>query len=170
MEGIPTISNQPATPLSPGLPLGLRIHTDLPALPLQEEEDTDPPSSPPPPLPGQRLTPSRLRLNQFGSRFLPHTEHAIRCVLPLLDDSLLLIGHDRGLSVLDMFPQQWTEHGSVESLGPDDAQARIMWEGEAYVLLTPFASRRTHISMTASTRCPCSKFKAQKMLLLKVLF
>jgi len=67
---------------------------------------------------------------QFGSRFLPHTTSPIRCLLPLLSDKLLLIGHDEGLSVLDMFPQEWTETGGIAIKGPDEAQARLIWRGE----------------------------------------
>jgi len=70
-------------------------------------------------------------VNQFGSRFLPHTQNRIRCLLPLMNDRLLLIGHDEGLSVLDMFPQEWTETGNTTTKGPDEANARLMWEGEA---------------------------------------
>lgn len=44
-------------------------------------------------------------------------------------DRLLLIGHDEGLSVLDMFPQEWTESG-LSFKGPDEAQARSIWQGE----------------------------------------
>jgi hypothetical protein len=80
---------------------------------------------------GDQLFPSRLRVNQFGSRFLPHAESRIRCLLPLLNDKLLLIGHDEGLSVLDMFPQEWTETGNITTKGPDEANSRLMWEGEA---------------------------------------
>lgn len=145
---IPTIFNEPATPLSPRHgAFALRISTDLssnplPALPDNPEEtESTLTLTPPAPL-GQRLAPSRLRLHTFGSRFLPHTEHPIRCVLPLLEDTLLLIGHDGGLSVLDTFPRVWTEDGDIESLGPEDAQARMMWEGEACV--------RSHLSQIKS--------------------
>lgn len=48
-----------------------------------------------------------------------------------MNDRLLLIGHDEGLSVLDMFPQEWTETGNITTKGPDEANARLMWEGEA---------------------------------------
>jgi hypothetical protein len=70
-------------------------------------------------------------VNQFGSRFLPHAENRIHCLLPLMSDRLLLIGHDEGLSVLDMFPQEWTETGHIVTKGADEAQARLMWKGEA---------------------------------------
>jgi hypothetical protein len=48
-----------------------------------------------------------------------------------MSDRLLLIGHDEGLSVLDMFPQEWTETGDIVTKGADEAQARLMWKGEA---------------------------------------
>jgi len=51
-------------------------------------------------------------------------------VLPLLADRLILIGHDDGLSVLNMFPKEWTDDGLSDS-GPAGAQARVIWEGEA---------------------------------------
>lgn len=122
--------NEPATQAISTLPLHLRIHTDLPSLPPPSYAPSPTPDEPLPIL-GQRLSPTQLRLNQFGSRFLPHTTSPIRCLLPLLNDRLLLIGHDDGLSVLDMFPQEWTETGGITSKGPEDAQARVMWEGEA---------------------------------------
>ena len=43
---------------------------------------------------------------------------------------MLLIGHDEGLSVLNMFPEETTEEGEVVQKGPDEAQARLIWEGE----------------------------------------
>lgn len=42
---------------------------------------------------------------------------------------MLLIGHDDGLSVLDMFPQEWTD-GGLTTKGPSDAQAKLIWQGE----------------------------------------
>jgi len=78
----------------------------------------------------QVIEPTHLKINHFGSRFLPHTTSQIRCVLPLLGDKLLLIGHDDGLSVLDMFPQEWTEDGEIVTKGPDEAQSRELWRGE----------------------------------------
>jgi hypothetical protein len=51
---------------------------------------------------------------------------------------MLLIGHDDGLSVLDMFPQEWAENGEVITKGPDEAQSRPIWLGETYVNLHGF--------------------------------
>lgn len=76
------------------------------------------------------MTPSHLRVNQFGSRFLPHSTAPIRCVLPLLADRFVLIGHDDGLSMLNMFPKEWTDDGLSDN-GPAGAQAKVIWEGEA---------------------------------------
>ena len=61
-----------------------------------------------------------------------------------MGDRLLLFGHDEGLSVLNMFPQEWGEDGLV-SKGPEDAQALPIWEGEAYVtyLLHSFTPKLT---------------------------
>ena len=81
---------------------------------------------------GEVLSPSHLTLHQFGSRFLPHTTSPMRCLLPILNDTLLLIGHDDGLSVLNMFPKEWTENGLVEH-GPSDAQIHHIWVGEGSV-------------------------------------
>lgn len=45
----------------------------------------------------------------------------------------MLIGHDEGLSVLDMFPQEWSESGAgITIKGPDEARARLIWRGERY--------------------------------------
>jgi len=118
----PAILNQPPAESPTYLPLHLRIHTDLPPIPPAPNPHT------PTPFLGQRLSPTRLRLNQFGSRFLPHASTTIHCLLPLLSDRLLLIGHDEGLSVLDTYPQESNEAGSK---GPDEAQARVLWEGDA---------------------------------------
>ncbi|KZT05574.1 uncharacterized protein LAESUDRAFT_655698 [Laetiporus sulphureus 93-53] len=78
----------------------------------------------------ETIFPSHLKLCQFGSRFLPHATAPIRCLLPILNDQVLLIGHDNGLSVLDMYPHEWTETGLVKK-GPADAEVRHIWEGEA---------------------------------------
>ena len=134
-EGPSSITvNEPPIPSSSTLPLHLRIHTDLPPLPQQEDQIEDQVTHTlctPVTSPGERLSPSRLRVNQFGSRFLPHAESRIRCLLPLMNDRLLLIGHDEGLSVLDMFPREWSDTGSITIKGPDEAKARLMWQGEA---------------------------------------
>lgn len=55
----------------------------------------------------------------------------MNALLPLMGDRLLLIGHDNGLSVLDMFPS-----GDPETSSPADAQVRHIWEGEGYVTTT----------------------------------
>ncbi|KAG6861983.1 hypothetical protein C0995_009167 [Termitomyces sp. Mi166 len=85
------------------------------------------------PFPSEKLLPTHLRVNQFGSRFLPHTTSPIRCLLPLESDRFLLIGHDKGLSVLDTFPEEWSEDGSLSVKGPDEAQARLIWTGESVI-------------------------------------
>lgn len=80
----------------------------------------------------QRISPSHLKISHFGSRFLPHTTSPIRCLLPLKSDRLLLIGHDEGLSILNMFPEEITEAGILLK-GPDEAQVRQIWQGERRV-------------------------------------
>lgn len=82
------------------------------------------------PFVSQKLPPTHLKLNNFGSRFLPHATAPIRCLLPLPSERLVLIGHDEGLSVLDMFPQEWNELGGITVKGPDEAQSREIWRGE----------------------------------------
>ncbi|KAI0082509.1 hypothetical protein K474DRAFT_1655296 [Panus rudis PR-1116 ss-1] len=114
---------------SPYPSLQLHIQTDFsnPTLPVA------PPTMhkilPPTPSMGETLAPTHLQIHQFGSRFLPHTTTPIRCLLPLLNDRMLLIGHDEGLSVMDMYPKEWSEHGLLEK-GPNDAQTRPIWIGE----------------------------------------
>ncbi|TFY78248.1 hypothetical protein EWM64_g5767 [Hericium alpestre] len=105
----------------------------LPSPPIFPEEE---PSEDAPPLIGQPLSPTHINLHQFGSRFLPHTNAPIRCLLPLLGDKLLLIGHDDGLSVLNMFPQEWTETGGLRNKGPAEAQAHTIWQGESVLQLS----------------------------------
>jgi hypothetical protein len=61
----------------------------------------------------------------------------IRCLLPLSSERVLLIGHDDGLSVLNMFPNETTEEGDVVQIGPDEAQARLIWEGERCAFYHP---------------------------------
>ncbi|KAJ7094362.1 hypothetical protein C8R44DRAFT_684654 [Mycena epipterygia] len=86
-----------------------------------------------PPLPAVStlLRPTHLKMNHFGSRFLPHSTVPIRCLLPLASDRMLLIGHDEGLSVLDMYPQDWNEGGGIDLKGPEDAKVRAIWGGES---------------------------------------
>ncbi|KAF7355684.1 hypothetical protein MSAN_01486200 [Mycena sanguinolenta] len=62
--------------------------------------------------------------------FLPHTTTPIRCLLPLQADRMLLLGHDEGLSVLDMYPQDWNDSGGLDLKGPEEAIVRTIWEGE----------------------------------------
>ena len=81
----------------------------------------------------QIVSPTHLKICHFGSRFLPHTTSQIRCILPLLADQLILVGHDDGLSVLDVFPQESTYRGEVVFKGPSEAQCRPIWKGERCV-------------------------------------
>nr|GAT46467.1 predicted protein [Mycena chlorophos] len=100
---------------------------------------SEPPPTPPNPLlpaPSTRLRPTHLRMNHFGSRFLPHSTVPIRCLLPLQADQLLLIGHDEGLSVLDMFPQDWTDDGGIDMKGPDEARVYSIWQGESVLQMS----------------------------------
>jgi hypothetical protein len=105
-----------------------------PQLPSQSEITLEPPSysiddiDAPLPKSGEPLLPAHLMLHNFGSRFLPHTTSQIRAILPLLGDRFILIGHDDGLSVLDMVPS-----GNPETSGPADAEVHAIWEGEGCV-------------------------------------
>jgi hypothetical protein len=112
-----------------------------PALHLRTSFDRDKSPSPPiqpdgileydssQPVAGESLRPAHLRLLQLGSRFLPHTTSPIRALLPILGDRLLLIGHDNGLSVLNMFPQEWTDTG-LQTRGPGEASVHPIWTGK----------------------------------------
>ncbi|KAF9462044.1 hypothetical protein BDZ94DRAFT_1322929 [Collybia nuda] len=122
----------------PGIPAeanlaNLQIQTSNLSISPPQSLNPRTPSPPLPPLPfvSQTLTPTRVKINQFGSRFLPHATSPIRCLLPLQSDRLLLIGHDEGLSVLDMFPQEWNDSGGITVKGPDEAQSRLIWQGES---------------------------------------
>lgn len=88
----------------------------------------EPPSLPPPTL-GQGISPSHLSLYHLGSRFLPHAESPIRCLLPLMNNTLLLIGHDDGLSVIDL-----CANGRPDNATPTDAEVRKIWVGEGYLI------------------------------------
>lgn len=74
---------------------------------------------------GQALPPSHLNLHSFGSRFLPHSALPILALLPLFNDTKLLIGHMNGLSVLDMDPQV-----PLSELGSKEPRRRDIWRGE----------------------------------------
>lgn len=128
-------------------PPRLRINADLPpAAPPQAlpDEHTTSELSLEPSLhiPEEHLSPTHLSIYHFGSRFLPHSTAPIRCILPLQHDRLLLIGTDVGLSVLNMFPAKWADETSPDGVtgiiqkGPADAQARVMWTGEAVYQLS----------------------------------
>ena len=85
---------------------------------------------------GQSLEPCQLALQNFGSRFLPHSKEPITAALPLMGDRYLLIGHEEGLDVLDMMPDDSYEGN------PRDARTRAVWRGERQVMLTVcFVSR-----------------------------
>ncbi|KAI0832696.1 hypothetical protein BC628DRAFT_1414964 [Trametes gibbosa] len=125
------------------LPPQLRLQTNFPlsAIPVSPPAHV---RRPPPPaaLIPEPLAPSRLKLYNFGSRFLPHTTSPIRCLLPLGNHHLLLIGHDQGLSVLDMFPSDWSDEDETHK-GPSDAEVKLIWEGEGVHQMTILESEST---------------------------
>ncbi|KIY70389.1 hypothetical protein CYLTODRAFT_371136 [Cylindrobasidium torrendii FP15055 ss-10] len=133
-DGIPTIVNQPATPLPSSLHIQTNgLETSFPSTNFPPESPSPPESASQPNLNAQmrRLHPSHLKINNFGSRFLPHTTTPIRCLLPLQNGRYLLIGHDEGLSVIDTYPHEWAEDDTgVVVKGPEDAVARPIWFGE----------------------------------------
>ncbi|KAL0580505.1 hypothetical protein V5O48_001492 [Marasmius crinis-equi] len=139
---VPIITNQPPTP---GPASTLTIQTSNLSLSeassysaSQRNSQQAPSSQPLPPLPpvSNQLRPTHLKMHSFGSRFLPHAKSPIRCLLPLVGDRLLLIGHDEGLSVLDMFPREWTGSGGVSLKGPEEAQAFPIWQGESVLQMS----------------------------------
>lgn len=111
-----------ATPSMHSQPSGTDIQNPIHQPPSYSPSEPETPSILPQ---GEPLPPSHLKLYNFGSRFLPHTTFPIRALLPLMGDRLLLIGHDAGLSVIDMFPT-----GDPETSSPADAQVKTIWEGE----------------------------------------
>ncbi|KAI0660724.1 hypothetical protein C8Q70DRAFT_971994 [Cubamyces menziesii] len=121
--------------------LHLQTNFPLPAIPVSPLAHTQRPPRPAPLIP-DAIEPSRLKVYNFGSRFLPHTTSPIRCLLPLGNHHLLLIGHDKGLSVLDMFPSDWSDEDSMPK-GPSDAEARLIWEGEGVHQMSILESEST---------------------------
>ncbi|KIY42878.1 hypothetical protein FISHEDRAFT_68266 [Fistulina hepatica ATCC 64428] len=91
----------------------------------------------------QKLKPTRAKMFNFGSRFLPHCTSPIRCLLPILNDRMLLIGHDNGLSVLDMYPRIWDERGGTTVRGPEEAEARLIWRGESVLQMSLLETETT---------------------------
>ncbi|KAH9855078.1 hypothetical protein C2E23DRAFT_901961 [Lenzites betulinus] len=125
------------------LPPQLHLQTNfplsaIPVSPLTHARGPPPPAA----LIPEPLAPSRLKLYNFGSRFLPHTTSPIRCLLPLGNHHILLIGHDHGLSVLDMFPSDWSDDDETQK-GPSDAEAKLIWEGEGVHQMTILESEST---------------------------
>ncbi|KAI0776186.1 hypothetical protein BD413DRAFT_688386 [Trametes elegans] len=125
------------------LPPQLHLHTNFPldAIPVSPLTHTRRPPAPASLIP-EPIPPSRLQLYNFGSRFLPHTTSPIRCLLPLGNHHLVLIGHDNGLSVLDMFPHDWSDEEGAQK-GPADAEAKLIWEGEGVHQMSILESEST---------------------------
>jgi hypothetical protein len=131
---LPSIANHPPTSIHPyaaGVPVHIQtsdlIQSGSPPYSVDHNSTLTPSLA----FASQVIEPTHLKINHFGSRFIPHTTSQIRSVLPILGNTLLLIGHDNGLSVLNMFPQEWTEGGESVPKGPDEAQCREIWRGDA---------------------------------------
>lgn len=111
----------------------------------------------------ETLIPTHLQVHQFGSRFLPHTTSPIRCVLPLQRDRLLLIGTDKGLSVMNMYPVEWAngegDQVGIIQKGPSEAQALTIWTGEAYVRSVLHLHCATDPTNVECTNCLFSSMK-----------
>ena len=126
----PTVNHPHAAPVP------LHVQTSNLTVNVSSPHSTDDTSTFTVPLfASQIVSPTHLKICHFGSRFLPHTTSQIRCILPLLADRIILVGHDDGLSVLDMFPQGSTYSGEVVFKGPNEAQCRPIWKGERYANL-----------------------------------
>lgn len=67
-------------------------------------------------------------------------------MLPVLGDTILLVGHDDGLSVLNMFPKEWSDEGLTER-GPNDAVVHHVLSGERSVY--SIFPRRLFLTMPA---------------------
>jgi hypothetical protein len=130
-----TIVNHRPHPTGPA-PVPLHIQTSDLTVKVSSQHSPDDTSIFAAPLfASQTVSPTHLKICHFGSRFLPHTTSQIRCILPLLADRIILVGHDDGLSVLDMFPQESAYRGEVVLKGPNEAQCRPIWKGERCVRL-----------------------------------
>ncbi|KAH9943197.1 uncharacterized protein BXZ73DRAFT_40085 [Epithele typhae] len=126
--------------MHPQLRLQTSFTDSIPASPFTHSKYPEPPAS----LIPESIPPSRLKLYNFGSRFLPHSTSPIRCLLPITNHHLLLIGHDDGLSVLDMFPRSDSpDDFDGDDKGPMDAEARVIWEGEGVHQMTILESEST---------------------------
>lgn len=68
-------------------------------------------------------------------------------------ERLLLLGHDEGLSVLDLFPQEWSEAGGIDVKSPDEAHTMLIWEGEGWVFLFMFRTLLIFLSQSISDEC-----------------
>ena len=118
------------------------------------------------PFASQIVSPTHLKICHFGSRFLPHTTSRIRCILPLLADRIILIGHDDGLSVLDMFPQESVYRGEVVIKTPTEAQSRPIWKGERCVSLKSSMVNGFYfliLILLEFFKCLCWKLKTSAM-------
>lgn len=89
-----------------------------------------------PVLEGEVLSPCRITLQTFGSRFLPHSCSPINTLLPVLSERFLLFGTPDGFSFLDILPGL---HGGLAGGGNvlrpshelSDARRGDIWQGTA---------------------------------------
>ncbi|CAE6411957.1 unnamed protein product [Rhizoctonia solani] len=99
-----------------------------PAYSLPKDEIITPP---PAPAPVTRPIARCLSVAHFGSRFIPHSNSPIATLLPIgADDRFLLMGTDRGLSVLDVLPAFHGAPTSNPARVLEEAKPRDIWTGE----------------------------------------
>ncbi|KIM46550.1 hypothetical protein M413DRAFT_24255 [Hebeloma cylindrosporum] len=81
-------------------------------------------------------------------RFGPYTTSQIRCVLPVLGGRMLLIGHDDGLSVLDLFPLLTADDVTNGPSDLEESECRALWRGETVFYMSIIEPANDHEGRT----------------------
>ncbi|KAG9104722.1 hypothetical protein FRC06_011616 [Ceratobasidium sp. 370] len=105
---------------------------EVPQPPAYSAPPEELPARAPAPPPVTQAVARCLSVAHFGSRFIPHSHIPIETLLPLgLDDRFVLLGTQRGLSVLDILPSL---HGAQPVAGTaralEEAKPHDVWTGE----------------------------------------
>ncbi|KAG8746407.1 hypothetical protein FRC10_005118 [Ceratobasidium sp. 414] len=105
---------------------------EVPQPPAYSVPSEELPARAPAPPPVTRAIARCLSVAHFGSRFIPHSHIPIETLLPLgLDDRFVLLGTQRGLTVLDILPSL---HGAQPVAGTaralEEAKPHDVWTGE----------------------------------------